>query len=57
MADQYGCDPKKLGLARLCADYAKEVEDKVFLDLIAKYELIRTCSTGIIISARCSRSL
>ncbi|MBV1944673.1 bis(5'-nucleosyl)-tetraphosphatase (symmetrical) YqeK [Streptococcus parasuis] len=39
LADQYGCDPKKASLAALLHDYAKEVEDKVFLDLIAKYEL------------------
>ncbi len=39
LADQYGCDPKKASLAGLWHDYAKEVEDKVFLDLIAKYEL------------------
>ncbi|HEL2278738.1 TPA: bis(5'-nucleosyl)-tetraphosphatase (symmetrical) YqeK [Streptococcus suis] len=41
LADQYGCDPKKASLAALLHDYAKEVEDQVFLDLIAKYDLDR----------------
>ncbi|HEM4055349.1 TPA: bis(5'-nucleosyl)-tetraphosphatase (symmetrical) YqeK [Streptococcus suis] len=39
LADRYGCDPKKASLAALLHDYAKEVEDQVFLDLIAKYDL------------------
>lgn len=39
LADQYGCDPKKASLAALLHDYAKEVKDQVFLDLIAKYDL------------------
>ncbi|HFI0384770.1 TPA: bis(5'-nucleosyl)-tetraphosphatase (symmetrical) YqeK [Streptococcus suis] len=39
LADRYGCDPKKASLAALLHDYAKEVEDQVFLDLIAKYNL------------------
>ncbi|MFI3086869.1 bis(5'-nucleosyl)-tetraphosphatase (symmetrical) YqeK [Streptococcus sp. 2022WUSS037] len=39
LADQYGCDPKKASLAALLHDYAKEVEDQIFLDLIAKYDL------------------
>ncbi|HEM5195822.1 TPA: bis(5'-nucleosyl)-tetraphosphatase (symmetrical) YqeK [Streptococcus suis] len=41
LADRYGCDPKKASLAALLHDYAKEVEDQVFLDLIAKYDLDR----------------
>ncbi|HEM5490869.1 TPA: bis(5'-nucleosyl)-tetraphosphatase (symmetrical) YqeK [Streptococcus suis] len=41
LADRYGCDPKKASLAALLHDYAKEVEDQVFLDLIAKYGLDR----------------
>ncbi|HEM5310297.1 TPA: bis(5'-nucleosyl)-tetraphosphatase (symmetrical) YqeK [Streptococcus suis] len=41
LADQYGCDPKKASLAALLHDYAKEAEDQVFLDLIAKYDLDR----------------
>ncbi|HFR3766367.1 TPA: bis(5'-nucleosyl)-tetraphosphatase (symmetrical) YqeK [Streptococcus suis] len=41
LADQYGCDPKKASLAALLHDYAKEVEDQVFLDLITKYDLDR----------------
>lgn len=41
LSDQYGCDPKKASLAALLHDYAKEVEDQVFLDLIAKYDLDR----------------
>ncbi|WP_074390985.1 bis(5'-nucleosyl)-tetraphosphatase (symmetrical) YqeK [Streptococcus suis] len=39
LADRYGCDPKKASLAALLHDYAKEVEDQVFLDLIARYDL------------------
>ncbi|HFI0215459.1 TPA: bis(5'-nucleosyl)-tetraphosphatase (symmetrical) YqeK [Streptococcus suis] len=39
LAYQYGCDPKKASLAALLHDYAKEVEDQIFLDLIAKYDL------------------
>ncbi|MFX3731500.1 HD domain-containing protein, partial [Streptococcus suis] len=39
LADRYGCDPKKASLAALLHDYATEVEDQVFLDLIAKYDL------------------
>lgn len=39
LADRYGCDPKKASLSALLHDYAKEVEDQVFLDLIAKYDL------------------
>lgn len=39
LADRYGCDPKKASLAALLHDYAKEMEDQVFLDLIAKYDL------------------
>lgn len=34
LADQYGCDPKKASLAALLHDYAKEVEDQVFLNRI-----------------------
>ncbi|HHT7802618.1 HD domain-containing protein [Streptococcus suis] len=41
LADRYGCDLKKASLAALLHDYAKEVEDQVFLDLIAKYDLDR----------------
>ncbi|HEL1629725.1 TPA: bis(5'-nucleosyl)-tetraphosphatase (symmetrical) YqeK [Streptococcus suis] len=41
LADRYGCDSKKASLAALLHDYAKEVEDQVFLDLIAKYDLDR----------------
>ncbi|HEL1732762.1 TPA: bis(5'-nucleosyl)-tetraphosphatase (symmetrical) YqeK [Streptococcus suis] len=39
LAEQYGCDPKKASLAALLHDYAKEVEDQVFQNLIAKYDL------------------
>ncbi|MET3644633.1 bis(5'-nucleosyl)-tetraphosphatase (symmetrical) YqeK [Streptococcus gallinaceus] len=39
LADQYGCDPVKASLAALLHDYAKEIEDQVFLDLIDKYDL------------------
>lgn len=41
LAEQYSCDPKKASLAALLHDYAKEVEDQVFKDLIAKYDLDR----------------
>ena len=39
LADRYGCDPHQASLAALLHDYAKEVPDQVFHDLIARYEL------------------
>ncbi|MGT2716743.1 bis(5'-nucleosyl)-tetraphosphatase (symmetrical) YqeK [Streptococcus respiraculi] len=39
LARQYGCDEKKASLAALLHDYAKEVDDQVFLDLIDQYQL------------------
>ncbi|MGT2712175.1 bis(5'-nucleosyl)-tetraphosphatase (symmetrical) YqeK [Streptococcus oriscaviae] len=39
LAEQYGCDTRKASLAALLHDYAKEVENQVFIDLIAKYDL------------------
>lgn len=39
LAAQYGCDTRKASLAALLHDYAKEVENQVFIDLIAKYDL------------------
>lgn len=39
LAEQYGCDVKKASIAALLHDYAKEMSDQVFYDLIAKYEL------------------
>ncbi|MGT2950356.1 HD domain-containing protein [Streptococcus cuniculi] len=39
LARQYGCDEKKASLAALLHDYAKEVEDQVFLDLIDQHQL------------------
>lgn len=39
LAQQYGCDERKASLAALLHDYAKEVADQVFLDLIDQYQL------------------
>lgn len=39
LAQQYGCDVHKASLAALLHDYAKEVDDAVFQNLIAKYDL------------------
>ncbi|MBF0779216.1 bis(5'-nucleosyl)-tetraphosphatase (symmetrical) YqeK [Streptococcus cuniculi] len=39
LARQYGCDEKKASLAALLHDYAKEVDEQVFLDLIDQYQL------------------
>ncbi|MBY5033589.1 bis(5'-nucleosyl)-tetraphosphatase (symmetrical) YqeK [Streptococcus gallolyticus] len=39
LAEQCGCDPVKASLAALLHDYAKEVDDQFFLDLIDKYDL------------------
>lgn len=39
LAEIYGCDSEKAGLAGLLHDYAKELPDQDFLDLIAKYHL------------------
>lgn len=39
LAEQYGCDVKKASIAALLHDYAKEMSDQVFYDLIAKYGL------------------
>lgn len=39
LAKRYGYDTEKAGLAGLLHDYAKEVPDQVFLDLIDKYQL------------------
>lgn len=39
LAEQYGCDTRKASLAALLHDYAKEVEDQTFKDLIDKYDL------------------
>lgn len=39
LARQYGCDERKASLAALLHDYAKEVADQVFLDLIDQYHL------------------
>lgn len=39
LAERYGADPAKAGLAGLLHDYAKEVADEDFLALIDKYEL------------------
>lgn len=39
LARKYGCDEKKASLAALLHDYAKEVEDQVFLDLIDQHQL------------------
>lgn len=39
LAERYGYDTEKAGLAGLLHDYAKEVPDQFFLDLIDKYQL------------------
>lgn len=39
LAKKYGVDPHKASLSALLHDYAKEVPDHVFLELIDKYEL------------------
>lgn len=39
LAEQYGCDERKASLAALLHDYAKEVSDQVFLDLIDQHHL------------------
>lgn len=39
LAERYGCDTEKAGLAGLIHDYAKELSDQEFLDLIDKYQL------------------
>lgn len=39
LAERYGCDVQKASLAALLHDYAKEMDDTMFHDLIAKYDL------------------
>lgn len=39
LAEKYGYDTEKAGLAGLLHDYAKEIPDQEFLELIDKYEL------------------
>lgn len=39
LAERYGYDKEKAGLAGLLHDYAKEISDQEFLDLIDKYNL------------------
>lgn len=39
LAERYGYDAEKAGLAGLIHDYAKELSDQEFLDLIDKYKL------------------
>ena len=39
LAEKYGYDTEKAGLAGLLHDYAKELSDQEFLDLIDKYNL------------------
>lgn len=39
LAERFGADPIKAGLAGLLHDYAKEVSDEEFLSLIEKYQL------------------
>lgn len=39
LAERYGYDTEKAGLAGLIHDYAKEISDQEFLDLIDKYQL------------------
>lgn len=39
LAERYGCDTEKAGLAGLIHDYAKELSDQEFLDLIDNHQL------------------
>lgn len=39
LAEKYGYDTEKAGLAGLLHDYAKELPDQEFIELIDKYEL------------------
>lgn len=41
LAEQYDCDKQKVSLAALLHDYAKEMSDQVFKDLIEAYDLDR----------------
>lgn len=41
LAARYGCDQSRASLAALLHDYAKEMPDQVFLDLIEAYDLDR----------------
>lgn len=50
LAELNGYDTEKAGLAGLLHDYAKEVPDQTFLDLIDKYQLDPELKTGTIMS-------
>lgn len=39
LAERFGADPVRAGLVGLLHDYAKEMPDQLFLDLIDKYQL------------------
>ena len=46
LAEKYGYDTEKAGLAGLLHDYAKELPDQEFLELIDKYELDPALKNG-----------
>lgn len=48
MAERYDYDTEKAGLAGLIHDYAKEISDQEFLDLIDKYQLDPELKNGAI---------
>ena len=50
LAEKYGYDTEKAGLAGLLHDYAKELPDQEFLELIDKYELDLTRCDGLLYS-------
>lgn len=50
LAELYKCDKEKAGLAGLIHDYAKELPDQDFIDLIDKYQLDPNSKNGAIMS-------
>ena len=50
LAQRFGVDVEKAGLAGLLHDYAKKLSDQEFLDLIDRYQLDPDLKTGAIMS-------
>ena len=50
LAQRFGVDVEKAGLAGLLHDYAKSLSDQEFLDLIDRYQLDFDLKTGVIMS-------
>ena len=50
LAQRFGVDAEKAGLAGLLHDYAKKLSDQEFLDLIDRYQLDPGLKTGAIMS-------